>query len=148
MSDSLTQLLTLTSGCIIVRLWGVHRSTTTIFPPSSTVRSRHTNFANVTLIIIESALLYTATVVFCVVLDLTRTNAYYGATDVVSYLCLFTLCSHRCGPYVACRPTDSRGRWHIFRSHHHTYLDGRINGADSGFRRAGATIVTGGGKTR
>lgn len=84
MSDSLTQLLTLTSGCIIVRLWGVHRSTTSIFPPSSRVRSRHTNFANVTLIIVESALLYTATVVFSVVLEVAKTNAYYGITDIVS----------------------------------------------------------------
>jgi len=31
---------------------------------------------------VESALLYTTTVVFCVVLDLARTNMYYGITDI------------------------------------------------------------------
>lgn len=71
-------------ACIIVRLWGIHRSTATVFTPSSRVRSRHINFANVTLIIVESALLYTATVVFSVIFEVAKTNAYYGITDIVS----------------------------------------------------------------
>ena len=71
-------------GCIIVRLWGIHRSITSAFTPSSRVRSRHISFADVTLIIVESALLYTATVVLSVVLEVAKTNAYYGVTDIVS----------------------------------------------------------------
>ncbi|KAH9913021.1 uncharacterized protein B0H18DRAFT_218602 [Fomitopsis serialis] len=60
---------------------GVHKRTSSFFTRSWRGPSR-LSFADVTLIIIESALLYTTTVIICVVLDLANSNAYYGATDV------------------------------------------------------------------
>ncbi|KAH9915070.1 uncharacterized protein B0H18DRAFT_959469 [Fomitopsis serialis] len=70
-----------TTGLIILRLWRVHKRTSSFFTRSWRGPSR-LSFADVTLIIIESALLYTTTVIICVVLDLANSNAYYGATDV------------------------------------------------------------------
>ena len=48
------------------------------------MRSARLSLADLSLIIVESALLYTATVVLSVVLE--KTNADYGVTDVVSHL--------------------------------------------------------------
>ncbi|KAH9905077.1 uncharacterized protein B0H18DRAFT_1197943 [Fomitopsis serialis] len=79
---SLTLAINLfTTGLIILRLWRVHKRTSSFFTRSWRGPSR-LSFADVTLIIIESALLYTTTVIICVVLDLANSNAYYGATDV------------------------------------------------------------------
>lgn len=36
------------------------------------------------LVIVESALLHTVTVALCIILDLARTNVYYGITGIVS----------------------------------------------------------------
>ncbi|KAH9915072.1 uncharacterized protein B0H18DRAFT_1125092 [Fomitopsis serialis] len=73
----------LTTGLIIVRLWKIHRRTSADFAQTWRVRSpSRLSFADIILIMVESALLYTTTVVFCVVLDLARTNVYYGITDI------------------------------------------------------------------
>ncbi|KAH9913020.1 uncharacterized protein B0H18DRAFT_218554 [Fomitopsis serialis] len=72
-----------TTGLVIVRLWKFHRRNAELFSRSWRVPGRM-DWARYTLIIVESALLYTATVVTCIALDLVGTNAYYGMTDIVS----------------------------------------------------------------
>ncbi|KAH9921342.1 uncharacterized protein B0H18DRAFT_880272 [Fomitopsis serialis] len=71
----------LTTGFIIIRLWKIHKRTSAFFAQSWRVRNR-LSLADVILIMVESALLYTTTVVFSVVLDLARTNVYYGVIDL------------------------------------------------------------------
>ncbi|KAH9913022.1 uncharacterized protein B0H18DRAFT_1216689 [Fomitopsis serialis] len=71
----------LTTGLIIFRLWRAHKRTSSFFTRSWRVRSR-LSLANVILIMVESALLYTTTVVISVVLDLARSNMYYGVADI------------------------------------------------------------------
>ncbi|TFY62722.1 hypothetical protein EVJ58_g3677 [Rhodofomes roseus] len=70
-----------TTGLIISKCWERHQDNSgdTYLPTR-----KRLNFADIIRITVESALLYTTTVVFCVVLDLARTNAYYGITDIVS----------------------------------------------------------------
>ncbi|KAH9905076.1 uncharacterized protein B0H18DRAFT_1132228 [Fomitopsis serialis] len=70
-----------TTGLVIVRLWKFHRRNAELFSRSWRVPGRM-DWARYTLIIVESALLYTATVVTCIALDLVGTNAYYGMTDI------------------------------------------------------------------
>ena len=72
------------TGCIIIRLWTVHKGINRVFPPGSRANSRQISFADVMLIIVESAVLYTATVVFSVAFEVGKSNAYYGVADVVS----------------------------------------------------------------
>ena len=70
-----------------MKLWKVHKRTASAFTRSSRV-PRRMGFKDVILIIVESALLYTITVALCIVLDLARTNVYYGITDIVSTMLL------------------------------------------------------------
>ena len=75
-------MLMSSAGCIIVKLWTVHKRTSSVFTRSSRIPKR-LGFKDVILIIVESALLYTMTVALCIILDLARTNVYYGITDIV-----------------------------------------------------------------
>ncbi|KZT69513.1 hypothetical protein DAEQUDRAFT_710009 [Daedalea quercina L-15889] len=69
------------TGLIIDRLWRFHRRDAEIFRQDWRVPGR-LDFVQIIVIIVESALLYTATVIICMVLDVAGTDAYYGATDI------------------------------------------------------------------
>ncbi|KAI0727110.1 hypothetical protein C8Q72DRAFT_782414 [Fomitopsis betulina] len=69
-------------GCIILKLWTVHKCTASAFSPRSARVLRRMSFKDMILVIVESALLHTVTVALCIILDLARTNVYYGITGI------------------------------------------------------------------
>ncbi|KZT70948.1 hypothetical protein DAEQUDRAFT_688311 [Daedalea quercina L-15889] len=71
----------ITTGLIIRRLWKVHKCTASAFTRSRRLQTR-LGYGKIILIFIESALLYTATIVVCVVVVFAGSIAAYGVTDV------------------------------------------------------------------
>ncbi|KZT69529.1 hypothetical protein DAEQUDRAFT_765372 [Daedalea quercina L-15889] len=69
------------TGLIIVRLWNFHRRSAEVFTQNWRGRGR-LNLVRMILIIVESALLYTTTVIVCIALDIVGSNAYYCATNL------------------------------------------------------------------
>ncbi|KZT69503.1 hypothetical protein DAEQUDRAFT_690628 [Daedalea quercina L-15889] len=77
----------LTTGMVVYPLWKTRRETSEYFKLRSRKRDR---LKGIICIFIESALLYTLSVVISIIVDLVHSNVYYPATDVSVQLAGFT----------------------------------------------------------
>ncbi|KZT69509.1 hypothetical protein DAEQUDRAFT_737983 [Daedalea quercina L-15889] len=68
----------LATGLIVYRIWDVHHQTTAFVRHNWLGSDR---IANVIRIFVESALLYTVSVAVSVIVELAKSNAYYGTSD-------------------------------------------------------------------
>ncbi|TFY62721.1 hypothetical protein EVJ58_g3676 [Rhodofomes roseus] len=69
----------LATGLIVYRIWGVHHGTTGFYRSNSLGTDRVTKTIR---IFVESALLYTVSVTVSVIVELAKSNAYYGTSDL------------------------------------------------------------------
>lgn len=79
---------------MVYRIWAMQKLSSEFFTQTWRGTGR-VNLAHVNRILVESALLYTLSVAVTLITELAKTNANYGASDIVSQTCL-SLPSQNC----------------------------------------------------
>lgn len=119
------------------RIWQVTKRITEFLPPGGML-------ARVNRILVESAVLYTTSMLVDFIATLARSVSLLGLTDIVSYLISYYMCSNLTVSLVigACG--------YCLRPHHHPDQSRRSYGTDTSFHRLSCTAGRGyvcGGKS-